>query len=219
MLRAPTSPGAGAVRQIRRSAVQDLDGRVMASKSIAHSSTGPRSTMEFPFAPSAHPRPTLILAHGRIALPVPRFLHLVRRVAAGAASTARLPAYLSSLTLRRGRRANHQMLAMVATTPSAAAGFAILRERSDMGLTIPASTEARDLSGPADWCRTVSDVLHSEVEGRSRIGLSYNNSGHPLPVASPTQAHRGCEEDVTTPSLRCSRLGRNPEAHGAGSLL
>ena len=41
-------------------------------------------------------------------------------------------AYLSSLTLRRGRRANHQMLAIVASTPRAAAGLAILRERSDM---------------------------------------------------------------------------------------
>ena len=40
--------------------------------------------------------------------------------------------YLSSLCLRLGLRANHQMLAMVASTPKAAAGFAILRERSDM---------------------------------------------------------------------------------------
>ncbi len=40
--------------------------------------------------------------------------------------------YLSSLCLRLGLRANHQMLAMVASTPKAAAGFTILRERSDM---------------------------------------------------------------------------------------
>src|SRR5665213_966221 len=45
--------------------------------------------------------------------------------------------YLSSLTLRRGRRANHQMLAIVARTPRAAAGLAILRERSDMQVTLP----------------------------------------------------------------------------------
>lgn len=47
--------------------------------------------------------------------------------------------YLSSLTLRRGLRANHHMLTIVATTPSAAAGFAILWERSDMRMTIPGS--------------------------------------------------------------------------------
>ena len=40
--------------------------------------------------------------------------------------------YWSSLCLRLGLKANHQMLAMVASTPRAAAGFAILRERSDM---------------------------------------------------------------------------------------
>ena len=40
--------------------------------------------------------------------------------------------YWSCLCLRLGLRANHQMLAMVASTPKAAAGFAILRERSDM---------------------------------------------------------------------------------------
>jgi len=37
----------------------------------------------------------------------------------------------------RGLRANHQMEAMVASTPAAAAGLAIFRERSDMGVTIP----------------------------------------------------------------------------------
>ena len=46
-------------------------------------------------------------------------------------------AYSSNLTLRRGRRANHQMLAMVASTPKAAAGLAILRERSDMAVRLP----------------------------------------------------------------------------------
>ena len=45
--------------------------------------------------------------------------------------------YLSGLCLRLGRRANHQMLAMVASTPRAAAGFAILRERSDIPVTLP----------------------------------------------------------------------------------
>jgi len=40
--------------------------------------------------------------------------------------------YLVLLALRRGRRANHQMLAIVATTPNAAAGLAILCERSGM---------------------------------------------------------------------------------------
>lgn len=41
------------------------------------------------------------------------------------------------MTLRLGRRANHQTLAMVARTPNAAAGLAILRERSDMVPTLP----------------------------------------------------------------------------------
>ncbi len=51
--------------------------------------------------------------------------------------TCRASPYLSSFTLRRGRRANHQMLAMVASTPKAAAGLTILRDRSDMTLTLP----------------------------------------------------------------------------------
>ena len=48
--------------------------------------------------------------------------------------------YCSDLFLRRGRKANHQMLAMVASTPNAAAGFTILRERSDMPSTLPVPT-------------------------------------------------------------------------------
>jgi hypothetical protein len=59
--------------------------------------------------------------------------------AAGCGATA----YLSSFTLRRGRRANHQMLAMVARTPKAAAGLATLRERSDMALTLPGGPDDR----------------------------------------------------------------------------
>ena len=52
---------------------------------------------------------------------------------AGPVTPDRAPVdYLSSLCFRLGLRANHQMLAMVASTPKAAAGFAILRERSDM---------------------------------------------------------------------------------------
>ena len=59
--------------------------------------------------------------------------------------------YLSSFTLRRGRRANHQTLAIVATRPRAAAGLAILRERSDMPLTLPVSSPqhgVQRISGP-----------------------------------------------------------------------
>ncbi len=58
--------------------------------------------------------------------------------------------YSSPLCLRRGRRANHQMLAMVARTPNAAAGLAILRERSDMGLTLPADG-GLGTTGAARW--------------------------------------------------------------------
>ena len=38
---------------------------------------------------------------------------------------------------RRGLRANHQILAIVTSTPRPAAGLAILRERSDMASTLP----------------------------------------------------------------------------------
>ncbi len=48
--------------------------------------------------------------------------------------------YLSSLIFRRGLRANHHTLAMVASTPTAAAGFTILRERSDIPATLPSRT-------------------------------------------------------------------------------
>jgi hypothetical protein len=95
-------------------------------------------------------------------------------------STGRLLPYLSSLTLCRGRSANHQMLTMVATTPNTAAGFAILRERSDMGLTIPASTEVRDLSHPATWC-------HRGLRHSSRT---------PMPSLSPLEGRtQGCIHD------------------------
>ena len=60
--------------------------------------------------------------------------------------------YSSSLTLRRGRSANHQMLAMVAMTPKAAAGLAILRERSDMGPTLPGPTAGRARRRSAGPC-------------------------------------------------------------------
>ncbi len=46
-------------------------------------------------------------------------------------------AYLSSLTLRRGRSANHQMLTMVTTTPKAAAGLAIFRFGTETTLPGP----------------------------------------------------------------------------------
>jgi hypothetical protein len=48
--------------------------------------------------------------------------------------------YSSTWCFRLGLKANHQMLAMVASTPSAAAGLAILRERSDIPLTLPRLT-------------------------------------------------------------------------------
>jgi len=45
---------------------------------------------------------------------------------------------------RRGLRANHQMLAIVTSTPRPAAGLAILRERSDMAPTLPGPARGRD---------------------------------------------------------------------------
>ena len=88
-----------------------------------------------------------------------------RPVAAGAARDG----YSSSLTLRRGRRANHQMLAMVASTPKAAAGLAILRERSDMGPTLPGGLGRRP--------RTAT--------GRDPVGPFSSSSSDLLPVLLP----------------------------------
>ena len=51
-------------------------------------------------------------------------------------------AYLSSLILRLGRKANHQMLTMVASKPKAAAGLASFLERSDTGPTLAATSGA-----------------------------------------------------------------------------
>ena len=52
------------------------------------------------------------------------------------------------MALRRGRRANHQMLAIVTRAPTAAAGVAIFRERCDMGENLAAGCMQR-------WVRTV----------------------------------------------------------------
>src|SRR6202453_2008678 len=60
--------------------------------------------------------------------------------------------YCSDFPLRRGRSANHQILAMVASTPNAAAGFTILRERSDIRrryLDGPVSEERPQRVAPA----------------------------------------------------------------------
>ena len=76
-------------------------------------------------------------------------------------------AYPSALCLRRGRRANHQMLAMVASTPRAAAGLAILRERSDMPPTLPGERAVPDPSGGGRTqravCGHVVTIVSSEI--------------------------------------------------------
>ena len=82
---------------------------------------------------------------------------------------------MPSLTLRRGRRANHQTLAMVASTPKAAAGLAILRERSDMGPTLPGVPEYRAVEAGA----LVSHVLLPIF-----FAFSYPLLGFPLRATS-----------------------------------
>ena len=72
--------------------------------------------------------------------------------------------YLSSLTLRHGRSANHQTLAMVARTPKAAAGLAILRERSDMERTLPG----------VPVVRTVDFRTVAKISARLRKGHRYS---------------------------------------------
>ena len=92
---------------------------------------------------------------------------------------------MSSLTLRRGRSANHQMLAIVATTPRAAAGLAIFPERSDMVTTLPGPSGGRATIG-TQWTRRRSHLFLPNL-----FVSSYTFLGLPLWAARKMGACQG----------------------------
>ncbi len=78
------------------------------------------------------------------------------------------------LCFRLGRRANHQMLTMVARTPNAAAGLAILRERSDISVTLPGWKGNGDTEGAGAPTAEHFSFL-TRPRGSSQRGLSSNS--------------------------------------------
>ena len=85
---------------------------------------------------------------------------------------AALTVYLPSFALRRGRRANHQTLTMVATTPNAAAGLAILCERSGIHRRYP------------EYTRTVGPLLQARQQTDRQILIWFFRSSSRSPIPS-----------------------------------
>ncbi len=136
-------------------------------------------------------------------------------------------AYWSGLILRRGRRANHQMLAMVARTPRAAAGLAILRERSDITRDVSRMGHASRFARAPAWespiwsHRFLRQLLHLPYVPLTRGPHTGDVSLQPLPHPFSRYSHWYCRHravppTATTPTRRPAVLTAELEALNPG---